>query len=228
MHSQKSRSGLSSSLPTGGGSLLRKHGSHIFDGNQILVEGQGACHLHGRDCKVPPPPDIVCAGLPCKAFSRLRCTSGQSTKTSQAQHHPAFNAVQDFISYLSLRKPGVFWVEEVESFNSLKGRGQTETHLEAWCRAVTSVGFSVRVMRFCLSDWVENRRSRLLIVGCSKAHGGAGGAQWIIDAVERVVARRRMMRPVRIWELVDPWSVEEKIMRERELSACRKKACPLG
>ena len=190
------------------GPLCRDHGTHIFDGNEVLLDSKGPCHLHSQECKVPPPPDIVCAGLPCKAFSRLRVRAGGTNKTSGPQNHPAFGPVQDFVSYLAKRRPGVWWVEEVESFNSITGKGQVRTHLEEWCQQVTAIGYSVRVLRFQHQDWVLNRRSRLLIVGCSRQHGGALGAQWIFDAMQRVVARRQIQRPVSVWELVDPNCIE--------------------
>ena len=37
-------------------SVLETSNAHIFDGNQILVEGHGRCHLHGTSCAVPAVP----------------------------------------------------------------------------------------------------------------------------------------------------------------------------
>eukprot|EP00971_Amphidinium_carterae_P134616 2668054-Amphidinium_carterae.2 len=54
-------------------------GKHLFAENNTLAEGAGYCHTHQQTCVVPDARvDITVAGLPCKAFSKLREKSGKS------------------------------------------------------------------------------------------------------------------------------------------------------
>eukprot|EP00971_Amphidinium_carterae_P166578 3301395-Amphidinium_carterae.1 len=141
--------------------------------------------------------------------------------------HPAYSTVNGFISYLSNRRPGCFWVEEVLAFQhvdkDLKRKGVAVSHLEEWSRAVTNLGYSIRVLQIDHQIWVACRRPRLLILAVSKVCGGSIAAQWMAEAVLRVVRHRQLQRPLDIFELVDLDSAEEKAVRERELEVKAKK-----
>ena len=203
--------------------------SHLYHGNDAYVNGEGYCHVHNKHCCVSQRPvDITVAGLPCKAFSRLRDRQGNSLRTQSAASHPVYSTVQQFVQYLSDRKPSCFIVEEVESFGhidkTLKYRGLPESHLQRWARDVCALGYSIKAVRFQHGLYVSCRRPRLVIVGCAPACGGKEAVAWIADAISGAQRRLAMQKPVCIWSLVDPDCAEEERLRQRDLEEKRKQA----
>ena len=169
-----------------------EHG-HIFSSNSCFVNGGGFCHRHGKECKVATSAvDIACGGLPCKAFSAMREKRGPTPSTGPQSAHPSYAPVAEFVSYLKARKPGTFWIEEVEAFANIDSKlrnsttGILESHLEVWSREVVRLGYSIRVMRWQHQVWVSNKRSRLLIFGVAEQHGGKAAGR--VDAIHRTVS----------------------------------------
>ena len=174
------------------------------------------------------PIDIASAGLPCKAYSKLRDRTGSSAKTKGSMAHPACETVYNFLEYLGSRKPGSWFVEEVPGFghvdSHLKHNGVPESHLCNWVRQVCNMGYSVRVLEVKHEIWVQNRRTRLLLVGCSAAHGGGAGASWIAEALQAIMQRRSLQRALSVWDLVNPDDIDEERVRARDTAERRKQA----
>ena len=88
--------------------------------------------------------DLAIAGLPCKAYSALRVKSGQGDQQGAAMQHPAHSVVEEFVEYVAKRRPGVFWVEEVEGFAfanpDLAKKGVHETYLTTWSKKLVAFG----------------------------------------------------------------------------------------
>ena len=63
------------------------------------------------------------------------------------------------------------------------------------------------------------RRNRLLIIGVHNSHGGAVGADSVMQSLKDILAYRRSLPPTDCWELLDPNSVEETAIRERDIVA---------
>ena len=209
------------------GALLQS--SHLFHGNESYINGEGWCHIHNQQCQVHPGVvDICVAGLPCKAFSRLRHRGGDSARTQSAAKHPVFATVEQFIEYAQARSPNCFLIEEVESFGhvvkDLKHRGLPESHLSRWSRELSRLGHAIKVVKYQHGIYVQCRRPRLLIIGCSARCGGSEGAAWLADAVVASQRRRAMQKPCSVWQLVDPDCVEEEEIRRRDLAEKRKQA----
>ena len=211
-------------------SLLQQqeHG-HLFANNEAYLSGHGPCHWHGQTCAVAPVAvDIVVGGLPCKAFSALREKQGHTLATGPQTKHPSYAPVSDFILYLKARQPGTFWIEEVEAFGHIDKNlrdadsGLLQSHLQVWAHHVARLGYSVRVMRWQHSLWVNNRRTRLLIFGAADKHGGKEAVKWMVQAAQDVIQFRSMQKAVDIWSLVDNHAPDEVEARRRDVVGKRK------
>ena len=63
------------------------------------------------------------------------------------------------------------------------------------------------------------RRNRLLVIGVHDSHGGPKGADAVVQCLKDILALRRGLPPACVWQLVDPDSVEEIAIRERDVMA---------
>ena len=201
---------------------------HLFKNNEAFGAERSMCALHGKQCSpIQGEVDITVAGLPCKAFSALRDKRGGTPCTGAPSMHPAYSAVEGFTQYLKQRRPSCFIIEEVLAFMHKDSRlksptGLPESHLARWSRSVAQQGYSIRVLKWEHSAWMNVRRPRLLIVGVSPRCGGKQGAEWIASALMKVISFRQLQRPVDVWSLVDVDGPEEQMQRERDAAAHRQ------
>lgn len=79
----------------------------VFETAEHHVKGFGFCARHRRQCRVPVGADILSAGLPCHAVSRMRARSGQTVCTGEDREHPEFSLIMDeFPRLIQERQPG--------------------------------------------------------------------------------------------------------------------------
>ena len=92
--------------------------THLFKDNAVFSQDQGACWMcNGTSCRVRPDPDIMSGRYPCLAFSQQRQNNGKTMSTSSSELHPLYGEVMvEVLCYLRLRRPRMFWFEEVPGF----------------------------------------------------------------------------------------------------------------
>ena len=130
---------------------------HFFDKLEDVVQGCGACRVHGRTCQVPSGPDLLTAGLCCQPFSGAR-----DQRTTKPRDHPLFKVTfEDFVELMQKSKPNGFCVEQVLGF----GREDADhpaglSYLQQLVNLMADMGYSIRVFQMDASLWSEGERKR--------------------------------------------------------------------
>lgn len=159
-------------------------------------------------------PDLVSAGLPCPAFSRLRYKGGADGRSGPAQKHPSYSTVmEEFWDYCEARRPLSFWVEEVPEFSS-QISGTTQSHLDVFVGRGAALGYAIRVLKLDHSVWSEMPRVRLFIIGISEALGHKESADHVVKLILESQRYRRMTDPTRIFDIVDVDGYDEVSHRD--------------
>jgi site-specific DNA-cytosine methylase len=143
--------------------LLHNFGTkmgHLFTDNSAFLEGHGHCLVHNRVCNVPAErPDFTAGGLPCQPFTCNRTHTGTSARTGAVSGHPDFSTVMNtWGSYLHIRQPGAFFIEEVPDFNSMSEDGNS--YMWNFSQHCVKAGYAVRAMTMNHNVWVNFPRER--------------------------------------------------------------------
>jgi site-specific DNA-cytosine methylase len=130
---------------------------HFFELNEGLIRG-GKCILHGPGdcCRPEQTPHIVTAGLPCQPYTGARFKGLDcSSRRGPAEGHPDFGSVDEFIEYLEVRQPHMFFVEEVKAFNQ-----GAVSYMVKFTKRCARLGYSVRALQLNHNEWVNFPRDR--------------------------------------------------------------------
>jgi site-specific DNA-cytosine methylase len=104
---------------------------------------------------------LVTAGTPCQAYTGLRWQRGSGRDQGPVSEHSTFHIIQEFLYYLSIRKPLGFILEEVLGFlkkDPVTGRRWVDLFLAQ----VNKLGYAATAIRLGADPWISDvSRDRL-------------------------------------------------------------------
>ena len=195
---------------------------HIFH-NNVDLSAEAATGAYCVVCKrwhgrPQGRPDVVSGGLPCPPFSPQRTKKGEAgSREGPAESHPLWTTTMfEFSQYLEVRRPRMFWLEQVPGFNkSLSSLGNSSP-LELFSEQCNRQGYSLRAIQLDHRISVKVVRCRLFIFGCDNAEaGGQAGADWIYNLVESCINwLLEVHADVDVFSVVDPSELDQKRRRD--------------
>ena len=147
--------------------------AHIWTSVDDHIRGQGVCSLHGQPRKkdshtctlnsADKKCDVVCAGIPCHPFTTMRQSNiVGSDHRGKAAEHADFGTVMDkFPLFLQERNPGMFVVEETETFANINP-ATNERYIDEFTQKCKRLGYDTLAMVVAADTWIDWPRNRSL------------------------------------------------------------------
>ena len=189
----------------------------MFTELSLVNAGRGKCFKHGCDCSVPTTrPDISSGGFPCVPFSKQRNTKGGTDRTSDASKHPQyFTTLEDLPTYLEIRRPRSFYMENVamiaKELKSLGGRSALDLLVEK----IAPLGYSCKAIILDHKVFVRVNRPRLFLIIVHTDCGGQRAAEWIAFTIAEAMKYRSKFPPAEFFDIVDVESEDQQLRLEQ-------------
>ena len=91
--------------------------------------------------------------------------------------------------------------------------------MEMFAKLCCKRGYAIRVVGLDHGVWTEVPRGRIFIIGMGKSIGHSKAADWMVHNIRESEAYRKLLRPVPVFDIVDPDGVQETQRRENAVAS---------